>query len=410
MKTFTSTLVLLATACSQEETDPGPPYRAQVLVMDENSDIKNGSPSFSIMEQEIKFLRKLSELDGDYIRIRFGGLLKIKNIAGSQVDADGFSGASKPRLRYKIKNGVIIPRDYSTLVTLSTYTNFGKIFEQMESITGESPNQFKEWAGKIDVLYEPLVTLEASGGNADVTYKLNAGYIPVSKQFGFFRRSLLEDLPLSTNILVIAHEFAHALFDKFFYKERSHDASDLYQNIDALRGINEGFADFYSFANSAITNILQASINIPARAKERDFKEVSFRYSDSNLWSQCSGGFYCYGTLFANALFLTMKTLGIDVMDRAARHQFTNKLVNSLNSSLERMQALEKSLYPNLRSTKFPNTSEGQKSEDGIWMGLFFNAFLTGLTPDIRAPLCSKLIANFGTIGFPINTRVGVCS
>jgi hypothetical protein len=121
-------------SCSYDKpADPRPPYRAEVLAATEASQ-PGERPSYQVGEKQFSMLTDLKNMDGRFFNLVFGGELKIDDIVGSQVTRPTFSGGTKPLLRYNMKNGVIVPRDYSTLAMLSAYYQFEQVLGNVNPV------------------------------------------------------------------------------------------------------------------------------------------------------------------------------------------------------------------------------------------------------------------------------------
>ncbi len=98
-------------------------------------------------------------------------------------------------------------------------------------------------AGRITAFFEPQITQEKGASSVAASMKLNAAYVPGQHQFLLFQRSGIENVPLAANEVVLAHEFGHAVFDYSFYRNDGEQKSRFASEY-AMRGLNEGFADF----------------------------------------------------------------------------------------------------------------------------------------------------------------------
>lgn len=407
MKTYAIlvTLLLLCVSCSSGDKAPAYPFTASVVVLS-SVEGNNGPAHFKIEPREFTTLRNLDKLQGDYLNVTWGGELKIKEMSGSIVQGEKFEGGTSPLLRYTVKSGVVVPRDYSTLVLLSAYYQFEQVFIGLQSKLGLSLTDLLAKAAnqRFQLMYEPAITLESSEADATHVAKLNAAYMPGQKQFILFRRSPIEDLPLATNLQVISHEFGHAIFEKVFYKDES-SPDNRYDAEYAMRGFNEGFADYISLVYSGTTDIMSGSINILGKAEERNFGKVTFNYdtyvNSGEGEGPCTGEFYCIGTIFARSLLQARNELSANNVLTA--DQFTLEFITALSGTLEEMKKID------LPSRK-PDEKEGKEKDikhDPRVIGAFLNALIGKMPTASRKTLCNTFAdtAAFGGVGFPSDLR-----
>lgn len=397
-------------------------YRAQVLVFDSASTRGNeDNAAFQVKEVVFESLRDFDSLSGTYFEIVEGGQLFIKDIAGSQVQSDKFTGGGKPRLRYSVKNGVIVPRDYNTLLLLSAYYQFETVWRSLKDVTGISPDDFLSAMGKFRVMFEPKIRIETDASTLDASIKLNAAFVPSKAQFVLFQRSNLEKVPLAANLQVIAHEFGHALFERTFFENkfaRCEDSSEVISNRTdvrrfaqeyAITGLNEGFADILSWGVTGSTDILRSSIDLGDVADQRNFALERFSFDDLVLNSDelCSGSFYCIGTLFARSVRNAAIARGVNTKVAAQRQSVTKEVVNAVSkvqSSLRDFNA-EVLPAPSAEVAACQTSSQVDLSYDGKVTGAFLAAFLKNVPEANRASYCSSFRTTFGTLGFPTSAQ-----
>lgn len=405
-------------ACgAKKRPSAGQPYRAIVIAL-LNTDA-NGDPHFGLVERSFANLNNLDDLDGTYLKILRGGELSIREVNGSIVAADSFSGGDHPNLRYTLSDGVVVPSDYSTLAMLSSFYQFDYIYANVNDVLGVAPAdlQTKLPGGKHTVLFEPQIVFKFDDAEGSAGIKLNAAFSPKDKQFLMFQRSGVENIPLSGNLQVLSHEFGHYVFDYAFldgvYEETNYLASTF-----ALSGLNEGWADFVSWNFTQSPDILRSSIAIEDIARERHITKTTFVWSDlvsqsldttayeaAAPYGKCADSFYCIGTLFARSLLQTKEAL--TTVDQKS---FANAVLVSLKGAQTIMKDLSSSVMPTANSfdSDLPGTTSGW-AHQGKFTGAFLHAIVKGMPSTMRSTLCTKLDANFGTGGFPTAAREGVC-
>lgn len=381
---------------------PGPNFRAQVVVLS-GVESNYGPAQFSIQEREFPTLQNLNDLDGPYLKIVSGGELRINEINGSIVESDKFEGGESPTLRYSVKNGVVVPKDYKTLVLLSAYYQFENAFRNLESKLKLSLSDLVATAkdNKFILMFEPNIVLDGATSTTVETAKLNAAYMPGQKQFMLFRRSSVERLPLATNEQVISHEFGHAIFEKVFFQDAS-NAEGRLENEYAIRGVNEGFADFVSLVFTGSADVMRGSLDILSIAEERDFNRAKFNYTDfsrviDTADGPCQGEFYCIGTIFARSLLRARTKL--NDQNILAEDEFASTLVEALGKTKAKMETFD--LPARLSPEK--EGKESNRAHDGRVLGIFLTSLASQMPQSTRSILCEEFSSpdEFGEFGFP---------
>jgi hypothetical protein len=398
-RSFLASFVFLIVSCGTLlSRDPGVPYVVEVVSL--VAPAQETSPAgFVLGPQLISSLQNLEHLDGSFVKFYYGGVLKAKEITGSLVSDGRFSGGEKPQLRYRVRDGVVVPLDYQTLVMLSAYRQFDVIAANLKTIYGidsaDMAKAQKNGQGKYEVLFEPRVEIETKEISGTLTMKRNAAFVPGKSQFVLFERSASEKVPLAANLQVLAHEFGHAIFDYTFF-DNSFDSNSAYASNYAISGLNEGFADFSSFLMSHSTDVLSGSISMPELVAERNFATSTYTLVKTSTSSgdvgriySCTGSFYCVGTLLARSLYTAYSSLGT-----AEREKFAVSLPTALRAA---RSALDSSQIPVLQAEDGDDIS----IKDVDVMRVFLNAFVKSVstavyTPAGGAKLCEAIGLNFG--------------
>ncbi|MCX6126051.1 MAG: hypothetical protein NTV34_15065 [Proteobacteria bacterium] len=395
----------------------GGPYKAIVVAL--TGVDSTGSARFGLVEKAFPALNDLDNLDGTYLRILRGGDLTISEVNGSIVSADSFTGGSSPNLRYTLDGDVVIASDYSSLAMLSAYFQMDYVYSKVNDVLGINPTKLQEKlpGGKHTVLFEPLIVfkLDSASGNAGI--KLNAAFSPKDKQFLLFQRSGIENIPLAGNLQVISHEFGHSVFDYSFFGG-VFDPKNYLGDTYAIRGLNEGWADFVSWNFTGSNDILRSSITINDVADERFFSKTTFKWNDivaqslnkavydsAAASSKCLGSFYCIGTILARSLLEAKSDL--PAVDSKT---FANGLVVSLQSAQAEIKAMPVSIVPvaTEKESSSPDTA-ADWTKQGQFTGAFLRAFIKNAPADIKTPLCTRISANFNGDGFSDAAKSGVC-
>lgn len=417
MKTKACLLILCGaifiSACRKAEKASFP-YTAQVLAF-AGVDAATDAANFKLTTKTFSTLRNLDGLDGDHLKITRGGELAIKQINGSLIDPGSFKAGQSPSLRYKISNGVVIPKDYTTLAMLSAYFQFDTVFTELQQRLGiTATDLFKgQSSEKFETLFEPKITLESDLSSVDAIIKLNAAFVPKDWQFILFRRSAVEHVPLAANLQVVAHEFGHAVFQRYVFDSKW-DENDRFQQEYAMRGLNEGLADFISYTYTGSGDILRASMNFknPAHganiADYRSFKKYRFSFAEylsptvGDEQPKCDGEFYCIGSIFARGLYDAAENLvNSNIL---AREQFAPALIAALPGILDEMK--NQPIPDNA-----PVEASDSKGEFDKWViAQFLNGLIKRMPATTQNVLCETFTAesSFGSTGFPTDFRL-VC-
>jgi hypothetical protein len=379
-------LFLFCVSCADSgSSTPTAPYTVEVVSLLPPSEA--GSPAtFQIAPQVFSSLQNLDSLDGWFVQIFLGGTLKAQSVMGSIVSNGFFEGGDSPRLRYRVKNGVVVPSDYMSLALLSAYYQFDRVAARLLQVYGIDPLQLArvQKNGKYHVLFEPTLSLESSTASGTLAEKRNAAFVSGHGQFVLFERSRSEKIPLAANLQVISHEFGHAIFEHTFF-DNAFSSESAYAGNFVVAGLNEGIADFTSFLWSGSGDVLSGSLTGIDAVGERNFVKSTFVLNDSNVL--CSGGFYCLGTLFARSLWQVWSELSED--DRAkltlslpARLRAARSALDSAQITIDGESAMEASL----------------PVQDIFPLKVFLTNFAThqaSLTGQLTTKLCDRFQQNF---------------
>lgn len=406
-------------ACAAEE-DPGQPYRAEVLEL-VASDPETGASSFALVDTELDRLDDLDRLEGPELGVRRGGELIIREINGSVVIDGRFEAPGRPRLRYAVEDGVVIPLDYPTLTMLSAYHQFSRVLDQVEAVAGISVDEIVSRAGPIEAFFEPRIRMEQGVGTT-ATVKLNAFYMAETKQFGLAQRAGVEGVPLAANPKVIAHEFGHALFDLLVFDGEQRSCSQEEVADDplsasrlgaeyAISGFNEGTGDFLSFAMTGSASVLQESVRsdlVDEVAENRSLILDNFVYDDLQGSDRPCGSFYCIGTLWARSLYRAMIELGLDPTDASDRAAYARAVLTALDQARTAM-AEQGLMPPPSELVAGCGGSGGGFDYDGQVTSALLAAILVEMPAELRPALCGQLAERFGESGFTPEARAAAC-
>ena len=421
-----SSCVFLLSACSEsaERKKAGESFIADVLTIDNASIDSPGSvPKFRFGPQPFKILTDVNDLSGGGLSLLQGGDLEVVEMAGSIIANGLFTGGNRPLLEYRINDGVVKPKTSKSLAMLSAMYQFDSLVANIELLTGKKPEEFSKEFGSLRVLFQPAILMDDDGEQVRNYETSNAAYVAGAKQFALFKTSDSEKVPLSFNPQIIAHEFGHAIFETAFYANnyqtcdsKDFDKANLFKGRLELeyviRGLNEGFADFVSFAWTGSSNVLESSIGKSSASAQRNFSEITFDYDAwSSVSNSCSGGFYCLGSVWARTLLDIYQGFNFDVRNGDQRKQFLRELVGMLKSTSEKLRANNGAALPppdaDIEMCK-PRQKKSGIIDDEM-LGTFLKAFVESSSASSRKLYCEKIALRFGSFGFANKFR-GSCS
>jgi hypothetical protein len=428
----------LGTACVSQGEMLGPPY--EVVVLDRVASAADGAtsnassaaaePSFALRRRTLETVDDFALLSSPSFRVLQGGTLSVDVMSGDTISSGLFTGGDTPNLRYVVEDGVAMPRDYATLLMFSAAYQFERVSAGLRAASSANIRAALDSHGAMDTIFGPIIEVKAKGAKASIRMNTNAFFFSQSWQFGLAQSSPMERAPLAADARVIAHELGHAVFQLSFYEGETPtcDAAESSENEDdawfegrleqelAVGGLNEGFADWMSFAITGGTNPIE-SIKVPAddsltrNVAERLLTDDNFRWSQilkdgekDQDDTRCDGK-YCLGTLFARSLVASYLEAGNDADDAAARQEFSADVVRALEQAQASMRALTLPL-PEAKVAHCEIRDAVSEQYDPPVIGAFLEAFLQGIPRDTQVSLCRQLSDRFEE-GFPSEYRKG---
>lgn len=199
-----------------------------------------------------------------------------------------------PRASYIDRQGVLWPSDFHTWNMVTTYYNFEQAFRYFQSNGWRNAENLDPatQAGPT-VYYFPSLTLSGSPELRD-----NALYFSPIQAFAVLPFDRLQSVPLPMNSGIIAHEFAHKVFNSRAYGGASiplpfttawvpPEGGFTTPAANLARSLDEGLADFHAFGASCntafgcTTRFLEPSLGKDA-TDLRDFAQPG-KCMDANL-------------------------------------------------------------------------------------------------------------------------------
>jgi hypothetical protein len=297
-------LLILFVGCKKTPSFEGSKFQAHVVRYYPVTHFESASqiPSYEIAPYTFTQLLDFATLKGLY----------FDYYTNASVDLSTQIIISKetPKLRYHIENNVATASDHETFTMLSTYALFDDISSKVDHILQSinlSMATLIGVTGKIIIL-DNFKTPNTFEKTFEVKkYYSNNAFFLEPHYFFVTRSSPSLNLPLSVDIKVIAHEFGHLLF--YFVTRTSSNPPTAQKFADSFvgRGLNEGWADLWSFLITGSTNPLEGlNLDNEGNIRKRNFSNPGLRFE--NMLSPYSSfylldSYYYIGTLFAKALY-----------------------------------------------------------------------------------------------------------
>lgn len=418
-------LIASSLGCSSEPSgkNSGESFIADVLSLDLDSVENPGTaPKFKYGPRAFSILTDVNQLSGSGLALFEGGDLEIYSESGSIVTKSMFTGGSRPKLEYRVVDGVVKPTTSKSLAMLSAMYQLDSLLNDLEKMTGESRENVLKQGFDFKVLFEPSAYVNNKGEESRSYETSNAAYVAGSRQFALYKTARSENIPFSFNPQIIAHEFGHAIFEMTFYAGKygfcSVEPAPRGKLFDGrlelefiIRGINEGFADFVSFVVSGSANVLEASMGRSSLTQQRNFSELNYKYDDLVAGKNtCTSNLYCLGSIWARTLIETYKGVGLDLKNLQSRQAFLRDVVSALRAAGEKMRANSGQVLPT-PSSDLENCTLREKRYgllDDELLGIFLKSFIEASPADRKATLCAQTVEKFGSRGFANSVR-GVC-
>ncbi len=343
IKKLTVFMALLTLFSCREE-----PSKGEIIVVNPNEKV------ISFKTVDIKSMSNLDILDGNNFQILSGGKISMfVNYSGDpdQITVDEFNKityqeeAVDPRFRYTVSDDTAIPYSIYDYILLTLYHNLQTAYDFMIAqgmpLIGANGEEFK----KTPVFFNLNYQEEKDSYGNPVNMKDNAFFDPIRVSLSFLKQDQLQSLALVSNPMIVAHEFAHSVFNflvegrvkkeaKLFdsisyYEENPTVSSDKCISSFHLGAMNEGFSDYWS---SILTNspdliyltispddmgVSQSAKNGRNLDNNRTLETSMFPSNNQSCLQQQSYSYYWAGTIWASSLWEINKTLNIPELNRA---------------------------------------------------------------------------------------------
>lgn len=384
--------LLLAVSCAPH---PAPPIQVMGLALDAQGSYEVTRLELKTLEDPVAFQGSVATLMGgarivvdpnDPMLSVNDGQLTDEQLAKAFLKSPGMP----PRGNYVEHDGVLWPADFHTWNMVTTYFNFETSFSYFEGLYADRPAE--ELLGAT-VYYFPTLTLTELGPEPQLD---NALFFSPVQAFAILPFEQLQKTPLSINLGVVGHEYAHRVFNRRVYRGEALPSPFLrWQGIggatpaiNLLKALDEGLADYHAFGVTCLTargcdpRFLGSSFS-DAIADERDISEeglcmtAGLRNSLETLpWGDFTrqGLEYRVGSLIAAALYQA----GERTHQRAALQR---AVLSAYSDSPSPTPDLEELIYENLQT---PHQ---------FHLAAVANTLAAHIPdPELRSAACSELI------------------
>ena len=291
-----------------------------------------GTGHYEVAEHQLPELDDLATLHGTRIAfvgrptLRFDGALDTVSCGTVTVDPGALD------LRVTVDHGAAIARDERSFAMLSAYHELSLVLARAEEVTGVTRDEFH--TGPMPVNFEPTLAVDDIREDG----KTNAFYETCSDSFGLLRPSQTLALDLAYNAQVLAHELGHAYFQRTFTAADGEcapngqpDFPGRFSTEDDIAGLNEGFADIFSFVLLGTTAVLNDPLGSSHFTGQRAIAPTVPNYVFfSGAAPECEHDHYCLGTEVARSLYDGYIADGHDPHDPEARAQLGRDLLAAL--------------------------------------------------------------------------------
>lgn len=296
---------LICFSCGTQEA-PEAPFTARMLTSTDQG--------YQLQDVSFTTLIDLDRVRGSIASIRGGAVLDVATeideiIASDDPDKIYADDGDSVHINYTVDGGVVRPKDFSSMVSMALYHNFERTFSFWEGFIGLTVDDF----GYTYIYKNPKLKVKTDGISLETQVKVNAAFLMGVRDFWFFKESKIADIPLNMNFAIMAHEFSHSLFDLLVaQKSTAFYDTDFQDNAYILSAINEGLADFFAYL---VTGRKAEFADSLESFRDTRVPPVAWVYSNVNF-SNCSGSFYCEGSILNSSLFEASETIGVQQVAR----------------------------------------------------------------------------------------------
>lgn len=323
----------------------GPNPKAPVTVM---ALLYNNANKLGPRETQLETVSNVVALKGSVVNLVGGASIVVDpndpallNAVSDQqlIDALYRSRGSEVHANLIDKSGVLWPADFHSWAMVTTYWNFEQAFLYFNQIYAG-----RETTGIVgaDVLYWGAYK---NLGERDPMLQDavdNTFYFPALRAFVVAPFKELQMVPVSMNVGIVGHEFAHRVFTHRAFGDQASPIEETLTGapLNIIRGLNEGLADFHGYGVTCVTKggpgclpkFIEASYGATL-ADARDFSVAGTRncmtveLRTKLSLPRDSPSQYKLGTLFAAALYQASEPVGKrETMQRALIDAYDDEL------------------------------------------------------------------------------------
>jgi hypothetical protein len=312
------------------------------------------------------------EVDADDLAALRGELVEFIGRPTVVISADGSAaivGGERLDIEFSRDGGHLLATDYDGLIAVSAYhhlTQAGTYFLDV-GLDVE--------LGTLRTAYRPLTDYGGSIGPHE--FHDNASYVPAINAFLLLEEKWLDYVPLAANEGVMAHEFAHAVFDAVAggpLPDWDHTSINLW------RSINEGLADVHAVALTGDPAFARASAG--AFVANRDVSVPTIELTEE---------------LLATALEESYNPYPIGTVIAAVFWDFRTSLVDSGVDGADASRAMGQLAHRSVAALEW--------DASGLSLGEFAAAVTAEANESLRTRLCEALWQRAG----PIMDEVPAC-
>ncbi len=217
-------------------------------------------------------------------RERLSGLLG-QGWRGGQLLMDGYRQGAPLHIDWTVQDDTAIPIDEDGLILWSFYHHLASARRDLMIREYETEALFP-----VDIAWNPVSVLDYSAAE-------NAAYASSLQTFVLFPDLIAKDVPLAANAGVVRHELGHLWFHRITTGDMRAEPPWLGSG-DAVKALNEGFADTVASQLLDDPRFIEASLDMPERDVSGDWtSDGLYPTGDESLLEPYDP--YPLGTVFA---------------------------------------------------------------------------------------------------------------
>jgi len=336
----------LAQGCAP---DADAPVRVRALVLSTGGE-------YVPQEVELKTVTDPVKLTGSVLEMRGGGSIRfdVNDLLLQNAYASNNPQAIKRavlksegddvRVSYISRDGVLWPTDFHSWNLVTAYYGFEKAYEYFNVVANIPGAEL----GTSRAYYFPQF-VDTSGGDAK-EQRDNAIFYSLVEGFMILPFDEFQKVPFSINAGVIAHEYAHWVFNRKTYQGAIYPvplmewgAASSQPGVNILKSLDEGLADFHAWAATCesafgcnprfISSSLEddrtsaaRDLSAPDRCMTTSLRQSMLTASYGDFVANWpAGGQYEVGAILASALFQAAESTGQrQVLSRAIVNAYSD--------------------------------------------------------------------------------------